>query len=178
MFRERGGSNTLARHAFNELASFVAGWAILIDYVIVIALAAVTVPHYLAPISSDLADGTGEVVIAIGVIAAVAVINLIGITGNRRQGLLVALTASDLMLQFLIIVVGLVVLWDPSALTSQLDLFTTPSLRDLAYALVISMVFIAFYFASQQNKKNYEELYTLLSRVNDRLKKLEETRDR
>jgi glycosyltransferase involved in cell wall biosynthesis len=45
-------------------------------------------------------------------------------------------------------------------------------------ALVISMVFIAFYFASQQNKKNYEELYTLLSRVNDRLKKLEETRDR
>jgi glycosyltransferase involved in cell wall biosynthesis len=45
-------------------------------------------------------------------------------------------------------------------------------------ALVISMVFIAFYFASQQNKRNYEELYTLLSRVNDRLKKLEETKDR
>ena len=45
-------------------------------------------------------------------------------------------------------------------------------------ALVISMVFIAFYFASQQNKRNYEELYTLLSRVNDRLKKLEEKQDR
>src|SRR5690606_16103549 len=55
MFRERGGSNTLARHAFNELVSFVAGWAILIDYVIVIALAAVTLPHYLGPISSSLA---------------------------------------------------------------------------------------------------------------------------
>ena len=47
MYGERGGSNTLARYAFNELVSFVAGWAILIDYVIVIALAAVTVPHYL-----------------------------------------------------------------------------------------------------------------------------------
>jgi glycosyltransferase involved in cell wall biosynthesis len=45
-------------------------------------------------------------------------------------------------------------------------------------ALVISMLFIAFYFASQQNKRNYEELYTLLSRVNDRLKKLEEKQDR
>jgi dolichol-phosphate mannosyltransferase len=44
-------------------------------------------------------------------------------------------------------------------------------------ALVISMVFIAFYFASQQNKRNYEELYTLLSRVNDRLKKLEEKKN-
>ena len=47
MFHERGGSNTLARHAFNEFVSFIAGWAILIDYVIVIALAAITVPHYL-----------------------------------------------------------------------------------------------------------------------------------
>ena len=143
MFNERGGSNTLARHAFNELASFVAGWAILIDYVIVIALAAVTVPHYLAPISSEIADGTGEVVVAIGVIALVAAVNVIGYTGNRRQGWLVALTASDLLLQFLLIIVGLVVVWDPSALTSQLDLFTTPSVSDLAYALVISMVALA-----------------------------------
>ena len=60
MFSERGGSNTLARHAFNELVSFMAGWAILIDYVIVIALAAVTVPHYLEPISASFSDGTGE----------------------------------------------------------------------------------------------------------------------
>ena len=43
MFRERGGSSTLARHAFNELVSFIAGWAILIDYIIVIALAAISV---------------------------------------------------------------------------------------------------------------------------------------
>ncbi len=143
MFNERGGSNTMARHAFNELVSFVAGWAILIDYVIVIALAAVTVPHYLAPISGELADGTWEVVIAMGVVALVAVVNTIGYTGNRRQGWLVALTASDLALQFLLIVVGIAVLWDPSSLTSQLDLFTSPSLSDLAYALVVSMVALA-----------------------------------
>ena len=54
MFRERGGSSTFARHAFNELIAFIAGWAILIDYLIVIALAAISVPHYLAPISADL----------------------------------------------------------------------------------------------------------------------------
>src|SRR6478735_233446 len=143
MFNERGGSNTLARHAFNELVSFVAGWAILIDYVIVIALAAVSVPHYLGPISSDIADGTGEVIVAVAVIVIVGVVNIIAYTGNRRQGWLVALTASDLLLQFLLIVVGLIVVWDPSALTAQLDLFTTPSVSDLAYALVISMVALA-----------------------------------
>ena len=54
MFRERGGSSTFARHAFNELITFIAGWAILIDYLIVIALAAISVPHYLEPISADL----------------------------------------------------------------------------------------------------------------------------
>ena len=61
MFRERGGSSTFARYAFNELVSFIAGWAILIDYLIVIALAAISVPHYLEPISSGLGDaGAGD----------------------------------------------------------------------------------------------------------------------
>ena len=56
MFRERGGSSTFARHAFNELIAFIAGWAILIDYLIVIALAAISVPHYLTPISASFDD--------------------------------------------------------------------------------------------------------------------------
>ena len=54
MIRERGGSSSFARHAFNELVAFIAGWAILIDYLIVAALAAISVPHYLEPISADL----------------------------------------------------------------------------------------------------------------------------
>lgn len=143
MFNERGGSNTLARHAFNELVSFIAGWAILIDYVIVIALAAVTVPHYLAPISSELSGGAGEVVVAVGVVALVVAINIVGFTGSRRQGLLVALTGADLLLQVLLIVVGIAVVWDPSALTAELDLFSAPGVEDVAYALVISMVALA-----------------------------------
>ena len=60
MFRERGGSSTFARHAFNELIAFIAGWAILIDYLIVIALAAISVPHYLAPISAASPAGLGD----------------------------------------------------------------------------------------------------------------------
>ncbi len=143
MFRERGGSNTLARHAFNELVSFIAGWAILIDYVIVIALAAVTVPHYLEPISSGLASGGGEQMIAVGVVLAVAAINIIGFTGSRRQGALVALTGADLLLQFLLVVVGAIVVWDPSALTGSLDAFGLPGIGDLATALVVSMVALA-----------------------------------
>ena len=38
----------LARYAFNELWSFIAGWAILLDFLIVLAIGAFAVPHYLA----------------------------------------------------------------------------------------------------------------------------------
>src|SRR5439155_27105842 len=69
MFLERGGSSTLARHAFNELISFIAGWAILIDYIIVIALAAVSVPHYLSPIWDGFTHGWAEIAVAGAVIA-------------------------------------------------------------------------------------------------------------
>ena len=64
MIRERGGSSSFARHGFNELIAFIAGWAILIDYLIVAALAAISVPHYLTPISSGFAESGWEIGIA------------------------------------------------------------------------------------------------------------------
>src|SRR6187551_3008378 len=44
---ERGGSAVMARHAFNELVSFVAGWAILLDFLILIAISTLSIGHYL-----------------------------------------------------------------------------------------------------------------------------------
>jgi basic amino acid/polyamine antiporter, APA family len=49
MFPEAGGSSSFARHAFNEVISFVAGWALMLDYMLTIAISAFFVPHYLAP---------------------------------------------------------------------------------------------------------------------------------
>ncbi|HEX8101666.1 MAG TPA: hypothetical protein VF533_03570, partial [Solirubrobacteraceae bacterium] len=34
LHQERGGATVIARYGFNELVSFVAGWAILLDYLI------------------------------------------------------------------------------------------------------------------------------------------------
>ena len=44
---ERGGSAVFARYAFNELVSFLSGWAIVLDYTILVAVAALTAPVYL-----------------------------------------------------------------------------------------------------------------------------------
>ena len=143
MFFEPGGSTTMARYGFNELVSFVAGWAILIDYVIVIALAAITVPHYLSPISESFAESGGETATAAAVIAVIAAINVRGIIGRRRQRVLVVLALADLALMLAVVGVGVAVAFEPDLLTAELDPFTSPSLEDVIYALVIATVAFA-----------------------------------
>ena len=43
---ETGGAAMFARRAFNDPLGFLTGWVLLLDYLIVIALAALFVPHY------------------------------------------------------------------------------------------------------------------------------------
>ncbi len=140
MFRERGGSSTFARHAFNELISFIAGWAILIDYVIVIAAAAITVPHYLTPVWGEFAGGREELVVAAAVIALAALLNALGVTGGSRQTRLLVIAFADLALQAAVIVVGAIVVFEPDLLTAQLDLFASPSVEDIIYAAVVATI--------------------------------------
>ncbi|MGH2923745.1 MAG: amino acid permease [Solirubrobacterales bacterium] len=140
MFRERGGSSTFARHAFNELVSFIAGWAILIDYVIVIAAAAISVAHYLTPFSGSFGGGWEELAVAGGVIALAAGLNAIAVTGGSRQALLLVLAGADLILQTAVIVVGAIVVFEPGLLTAQLDLFASPSIEDVVYAAVVATI--------------------------------------
>jgi APA family basic amino acid/polyamine antiporter len=141
MFRERGGSSSFARHAFNELIAFVAGWAILIDYLIVAALAAISVPHYLEPISVDLAEPGWEIGVAGLVIVAACLLNVFNVTGRgKRFGWLAALALADIGLQLAVIVVGLLAVLHPDRLTDQVHLFTDPSLEDIVYAAVVAML--------------------------------------
>ncbi|MEK6327734.1 MAG: APC family permease, partial [Actinomycetota bacterium] len=143
MFVERGGSATLARHAFNELVSFIAGWAILIDYIIVIALAAVSVPHYLSPIWDGFTHGWAELALAAGVIVFAAAVNIAGFTGQVRQRPLIVLALADIVLQLAVIVVGAIVVFEPDLLTANLDLFTSPSGGDIFEALAVATLAFA-----------------------------------
>jgi APA family basic amino acid/polyamine antiporter len=147
MLPERGGSATFARAAFkNELVSFIAGWAILIDYVIVIALAAISVPHYLTPVWSGFTDAGGEIATAGAVIAVVALLAIRGVTGARHPRMLAVVAVAGVALLLAVVVVGLITSFDFGVLTTDLDPFDpfgTPSLRDLVYAGVIGTVAFA-----------------------------------
>ena len=60
MFPEAGGSSSFARHAFNEVVSFFAGWALTLDYIITIAISAFFVPHYLGAFFPALTHNPGR----------------------------------------------------------------------------------------------------------------------
>src|SRR3954451_3346151 len=68
---ERAGSTVFARYGFNELISFIAGWAILLDYMILIATTAFSATNSLVPFWSDLGSGAPETIVALGIIVYV-----------------------------------------------------------------------------------------------------------
>ena len=69
---ETGGAATLVRRAFNDPVGFMTGWALFLDYLIVIALAGLFVPHYLGDtVGWDaIKDEPWDVVFGVAVIAA------------------------------------------------------------------------------------------------------------
>src|SRR4051812_49687475 len=69
MFPEAGGSSSFARHAFNEVASFFAGWALSLDYIITIAISAFFVPHYLGAFWPALGHNPGDIIGGAGPVA-------------------------------------------------------------------------------------------------------------
>jgi APA family basic amino acid/polyamine antiporter len=139
LHRERGGSSVFARYAFNELVSFVAGWSILLDYSILIAVTAFTTTNYAAEFWDPLGHGALEVVVAIAIIAAIAVWNVSGVTIRQLQRqVLVAI--ADLGVQLLVIVLGLILVVHPGAVVDTIDLGTRPAWDDVVFALTIATI--------------------------------------
>src|SRR6266508_4355466 len=138
--RETGGAATFVRRAFNDLAGFVTGWALFLDYLIVTALAALFLPHYVggAIHSSALQRGPWDKLIAIAAIAGVGLARV-----TRRQRMYVAglgVAAIDLLTQLLLVVLGLALLWSPGALTHGVTLGTSPSWHAIAFSLPLAML--------------------------------------
>src|ERR1700730_7781401 len=94
MFPEAGGSSSFARHAFNELWSFFAAWAQMLNYTITIAISAFFVPHYLGGLFwSELRHGPGDVLFTIGLIGLLSVVNVRGV--KESAGVNIGLAVVD-----------------------------------------------------------------------------------
>src|SRR5256714_2626550 len=128
--RETGGAATFVRIAFNDFWGFVTGWVLFLDYLIVIALSALFMPHYVAGAFFTKVHRPWDVVIGCGAIAGIAAIRLVHRTRLHRWALIVALV--DLVTQLLLVGLGLALLFSPDALTAGTSLGETPSWHSIA----------------------------------------------
>ncbi len=137
---ETGGAATFVRRAFNDLAGFVAGWALFLDFLIVIALSALFVPHYVgAAISApSLRDDPWDALLGCALIAGIAGVRLARRTRLHVGSLAVAVL--DLLVQGVLVVLGLAFLVSPETLVDGLGFERGQDWSDLAFALPLAML--------------------------------------
>ena len=138
LYPEAGGSSSFARHAFNELASFLAAWAQMLTYIVTVAISAFFVPHYLAVFWEPLGHGPGDVIFGVGLIVALALLNIKGTEESAKLNLVLAI--ADLLTQVVLVGIGLILVFDADLLVSQIDLGVAPTFGDFALGIAVGMV--------------------------------------
>jgi len=137
-YPEAGGSASFARHGFNELVSFGAGWAQLLVYVVTVATSAFFVPHYLSVFWEPLNTNPWDVVGGAVVILALVTLNVFGVQEAARLSIVLAVL--DFATQLLLVAIGLVAVFSPEILLDNVHWGTAPTWGNLAVAVPVAML--------------------------------------
>src|SRR3989475_4333202 len=138
-FPEAGGSSSFARHAFNELVSFGAAWAQMLNYVITIAISAFFVPHYLSIFWAPLRTNPWDIVGGAVVIVLLVLLNIVGIREAARLNIFLAVI--DFSTQLLLVIIGFALVFHPHVVFSaNLHWGVAPTWRQVLLAIPIAMI--------------------------------------
>ena len=138
MYPEAGGSSSFARHAFNEIVSFVAAWEQMLNYTITVAISAFFVPHYLAVFWPWLGSSPGDIVGGAALIVALALIDIRGTEESAKLNLVLAV--ADLATQVVLVGIGLVLVFSPQVLIDNIHLGVAPTWSDFALGIAVGMI--------------------------------------
>jgi basic amino acid/polyamine antiporter, APA family len=137
-FPEAGGSSSFARHAFNELVSFGAAWAQMLNYIITIAISAFFVPHYLSIFWSPLRENPWDIVGGGLVILLLVTLNIVGIQESARVNIGLALI--DFATQVLLVLLGFALIFSPHVLSSNIHWGVAPTWSQFLLAIPVAMI--------------------------------------
>jgi basic amino acid/polyamine antiporter, APA family len=138
-YPEAGGSSSFARHAFNELVSFGAAWAQMLNYIITIAISAFFVPHYLSIFWDPLRQNPWDIVGGAVVVALLVGLNIIGIREAARLNIFLAVL--DFGTQLLLVVIGFALVFHPHVVFSaNIHWGVAPTWRQFFLAIPIAMI--------------------------------------
>lgn len=139
MYPEAGGSSSFARRAFNELVSFFAAWGQMLNYIITIAISAYFVPHYVGSIFWEpLRSAPADIIAAIVIVAALALVNVLG--AQESTGVNVTLAVVDFATQLLLVALGLVLVFSPDVLASNVVFGIAPTWSQFLLAIPLGMI--------------------------------------
>src|ERR671926_891303 len=138
-YPEAGGSSSFARHAFNELVSFLAAWAQMLNYVITIAISAFFVPHYLSIFWGPLRENPWDIVGGVAVVTVLVVLNIIGIREAARLNIFLAVI--DFATQLVLVLIGFALIFHPHVVFSaNVHWGVAPTWQHFLLAIPVAMI--------------------------------------
>lgn len=139
MLPEGGGSASFARHGLNNITGFIAGWALMLSYIVTMAISAYTIPPYLSyfwPVLKEPVMGTA---VSMAIILFLMVLNVLGIRESSRLN--IAFISLDIIIQLTLVTLGviLILLVDPGVLFQNMfGPGNWPSVENLIFGIAIA----------------------------------------
>ncbi len=136
---EAGGSASFARHGINDTVGFIAGWALMLSYIVTMAISAYTIPPYLAYFWPVLRDSRVDTLVSIGIIFFLMTINILGVRESSRLNILFIVI--DIGTQITLVVLGIVLILavDPGVLKEHIfGAGNWPQPQNLVYGIAIA----------------------------------------
>ncbi len=137
-FPEAGGSASFARQGFNEVVSFGAAWAQMLNYIITIAISAFFVPHYLSIFWTPLKQNPWDVIVGAVVIVLLVAVNIVGVKEAAKLNIVLAVV--DFATQALLVLLGFVLIFSPSILTANVTFGVAPTWSSFFLAIPVAMI--------------------------------------
>src|SRR4029077_20445871 len=139
-----GGSSSFARRAFNGPIGFLVGWVQLLNYTATVSISAYFAISYLGvfgkflPIIGQLKHDEWHVAATIVLISALIALNVVGIQESSILNLVLAFV--DLITQFVLVILGLVLLLNVSTVLRNIHLGVAPTWGNFLASVSIAMV--------------------------------------
>ncbi|MEI6241909.1 MAG: universal stress protein [Chlamydiota bacterium] len=148
LFPESGGTATFTRYAFNDAVSFIAGWGLLLDYIVTIAISSFAIAPYLRPFFSCFESTASHHLLwhtgfTVFIIFFLYVLNVRGT--KHSTGLSFVLTVCTLFTQIVIVGIALSFMFHLPTFISHLriggkDLVWSPSFPQFIQGTAMAMV--------------------------------------
>jgi len=137
-YPEAGGSSSFARHAFNELVSFGAAWAQMLNYVITVAISVIFVPHYLSIFWAPLRTTPWDVIVGIIFTWLLVGLNVVGIQEAAKLNIVLAVL--DFATQLVLVALGAFLIFSPHILSANIPFVQPPTWANFALAIPVAMI--------------------------------------